>query len=552
MTAPVALPPVVTAPAAASEIVSVGPDGVWVQGPGGASEISSDAYAIGLRDPSGAILVQQHSGFGPWTAADTTPMLIETDQFGSRTTRELWPGRDRSGWIRIHDLELVGGHRILLFEVQAEEEGLDSRSSELFAADLDDDQTVALGPVGGWEDGVGRLHLASNGWIVGEHLGTRRSMFTAVLPDSTTTPPTPADVGVEPFTEDCGSACPHAFTVTNDGSTIAWLDGDGALHLWDVATQREVGDAIALGEAARAAVDLDVGAGVATLSPVTGLTPGGPARIVAIGPGHLAELPGSVATISSSSTIPWGLVVPSHPQIGSSDCTASSAGEGSARVGLFVRFRWTRHAVQLLGDPVLGTSGPYAIVERFFEGQRPMYDPAAPDPQFVIGGRAGRVYVGPYGQGEVQVILDDGSELYLRARGFTIAQLIATASALSARPVDAAVPGFDFAPPPGSGLALLDETDDLHGSAVRTSCATANGVLWSLAVLGGSPVYQYGVALDWLPLDTLTSAADGSVVAVRSANNGDRAWVFETIRGADDATWDRLTHVTPSVGPPSP
>ena len=62
------------------------------------------------------------------------------------------------------------------------------------------------------------------------------------------------------------------------------------------------------------------------------------------------------------------------------------------------------------------------------------------------------------GQGQISWVLDDGSEAYVRSRGLSADQLSAIATALSARPVDAAVPGFDLTAAAPAGFALVAET----------------------------------------------------------------------------------------------
>jgi hypothetical protein len=120
-----------------------------------------------------------------------------------------------------------------------------------------------------------------------------------------------------------------------------------------------------------------------------------------------------------------------RPIITMKGCVPAWADQGSGTTKLFSLPNPNR-TVQVLANPTRGIAGPYAIVERFFANARPI---GAPTPVFVnINGRRASVYVGIYGQGNVVWTLADGSQAYIRTRGFDQTKLIAIARALQPRP----------------------------------------------------------------------------------------------------------------------
>lgn len=182
--------------------------------------------------------------------------------------------------------------------------------------------------------------------------------------------------------------------------------------------------------------------------------------------------------------------------------------EASASHGSAVLFAWPspKRTVQAVADPARGAGGPYAIVERFFvhAAVRGLLGSAVD-----INGRRAGVYVGIYGQGAVEWILADGSEGYIRTRGFDRAGLVSLARALRPRRVQSPVAGFDLASPAPYRLAILGETaGTVEGDTVSSTCRRPDGSTLNVEALRGNPVFQYGVALDALPLPVVGQRGD--------------------------------------------
>jgi len=172
--------------------------------------------------------------------------------------------------------------------------------------------------------------------------------------------------------------------------------------------------------------------------------------------------------------------------------------------------------VQVLANPARGIAGPYAIVERFFANARPI---GAPSPAVVnINGRMASVYIGIYGQENVVWKLPDGSEVYIRARGFNRTDLVALARALRPRPTALSIPGLDVTRPAPYGLAVVGETaGPSDGTSESSGCTLPNGADLNVSALHGDIVFEYGAALDWVPLPVVAERSDTAVMVVGPA-----------------------------------
>jgi hypothetical protein len=230
-----------------------------------------------------------------------------------------------------------------------------------------------------------------------------------------------------------------------------------------------------------------------------------------------------------------------RPVVTIAGCRPSSAAESHETVTLFA---WAslRRTVQVVADPTRRASGPYAIVERFFDNIK---GHGAPGPTVVINGRPVRFYVGQYGQGAVDWILPDGSEGYVRTRGFNQAALVTLARALRPRPGTASVPGFDVASPARGRLAIVGETaGPLQGDNASFWCTRANGSRLMVSALRGNPVFQYGAALDALPLPLV--AQRGDTVLVMYWPQLSEAAAFASVHNATPEQWALLLRGHPT------
>jgi hypothetical protein len=245
---------------------------------------------------------------------------------------------------------------------------------------------------------------------------------------------------------------------------------------------------------------------------------------------------GTPSMPATQSTAPEHLV---RPIIDLPGCTPSWALERSGPVTLFARPSSAPLPVQLLASAPDDLTAPYAVVERFFADQRAS---GGPRDSVDVNGQPARVHVGEHGQGEVQWLLPDGTEAYLRSRGFSQDQLVEIARALQPRPTNAAVPGFDLAPPAPMGLTIVDETTQLSGDSTSTSCTLATGVRVTAVFLRGDPVFQFAVALDWSPLPTLTRVG-GEIVSI-VAPTADAETVARALKNTTAEQWHVLLHAS--------
>jgi hypothetical protein len=225
----------VSPPATADGALTAGPDGVVEHVGEEIRTLTTESMVIALDAGADQVIVQRragHDGRGEWTDAETAPQVIGDD--GS--PRPLLDGFDWGGGVVLHDVAVVEGRRLLLYSVQRpqplpdpENPEQDLSNEDLYVVDLDaQERNLVAAGIGGWELGTGPLHLASTGLIVGEN-GSGASHGIAILavpgsPADVAGVPTPADLGLQPSYGDC-TDCPHAFSVSSDGQTVAWIDG---------------------------------------------------------------------------------------------------------------------------------------------------------------------------------------------------------------------------------------------------------------------------------------------------------------------------------------
>ncbi len=242
----------------------------------------------------------------------------------------------------------------------------------------------------------------------------------------------------------------------------------------------------------------------------------------------------SGGTARSSAPPPVGNPPLTRPIITLDGCTPSRASASHESEALFA---WPspKRTVQVLADPARGATGSYAIVERFFANTRGHGAGSPVD----INGRQADVYVGVYGQGAVEWTLTDGSEGYIRTRGFDRPGLVALARALRPRRVQSLVAGFDLVAPAPDRLAIVGETAGaVQGDALSSTCTRADGSTLTVSALRGNPVYQYGAALDALPLPVVRQRGD-AVVIVAGPNPAATA-ALTSVRNATPQQWAQL------------
>jgi hypothetical protein len=256
------------------EVAQAGPKGVKL----GDRAITDTPTDLAVPAPDGDVYMQPTGGntITIWRAA--TGMIDD-----------MFAAVKLIGTPTLHDVNSVDGKLVVLYTLSS----VDSSTPEttwtrLYASTVAGD----LGQVGGWEYGVaGSLHLASNGLIVGEQNQlVSADLFVTGLPGAPVF--TAKDVGPEDSYVDCD--CPYGFTVSTDGSTIAWID-KSELIVFDLAISAEKARWPIPGEG-RFAVDLG-----ATSAVVHNFveTPGASRpRLIDLTTGAVTELdPGTTASI---------------------------------------------------------------------------------------------------------------------------------------------------------------------------------------------------------------------------------------------------------------
>jgi hypothetical protein len=286
---PTTVPPVA---GAAPGMVTTGLDGVWEYTPDGDRvQWTTEQMAVAVKAPDGSMIVQRKAGNGEgdnWTIADTLPLRIASPGAEPEDLFELlMPAADVvPGWFTVHDAATVFERPLLLLDRQAaQSQGIETPAGALSVLDLETGSLEQIGAVGGWEEGISRLHLAENGLIVGEwYSGVSRGLFlTTVGGDQ---PLDHTDLGLEASYDECGD-CARLYTVSRDGTIIAWLDGTSLVRFslvdstplpmvdlgqWALdATDLSIGDDVAAFDRARTALAPPV---VATIDP-TATTPSG-------------------------------------------------------------------------------------------------------------------------------------------------------------------------------------------------------------------------------------------------------------------------------------
>ena len=281
--------PTLVAGAGGVHFVTAAVDLVWTTAP----------MAAAVQAPDGSVIAQRATGVGGpglHEMGDTVPLRIAA--YGAEPVNlfdQLIPAGDVvAGWYTIHDATTVGGRPLLLLERQHDQSaGLESAQGELFTLDLETGEMVTvLEDFGGWESGSSRLHLSETGLVVGERFDEVVRSFFAVALDGGWAP-TAADLGVAASYGDC-TDCPRAFTITRDGSRLAWLDGT-SLHVVPT-TGGDMHLTIDLGEAGVGVADLDLHGGYVVLTYGFAWQPEvPPAVVIILTTGEEYELPGTAA-----------------------------------------------------------------------------------------------------------------------------------------------------------------------------------------------------------------------------------------------------------------
>lgn len=259
--------------------------------------------------------------------------------------------------------------------------------------------------------------------------------------------------------------------------------------------------------------------------------------------------PTSTTAPATSSTIPapTGIAAITRPLIALPGCATGYAREsrpGTTDIRLFSRSSSLPIVMQVIGDPSGSISKPYALIQRYFADQR-LSGAANPDLADINGQRAMVIANPDRGstewKGSVQWLLADGSEVYIRSRGFDREQLVEIARSLLPRPADAPIAGFDLPSPAPFGLVILDETNEplRYGGGVMSTCSLVGGGELRAARFSGSIVYRFGIALDWGTLPAVADV-DGETSLRVSGPRPQADQALATLRQATPEQWSAM------------
>lgn len=277
------------------------------------------------------------------------------------------------------------------------------------------------------------------------------------------------------------------------------------------------------------------------------MPPSGPAT--STGARQLDE-PLTTEPVATSLPVPTPVTPLVRPVTDPDICVPISAEGGSASglprspssnlpLTLFARPSAMPIPIQIIGEPVDGPAKPFALVERFFDSDRP---PTPSSEPVTIGGV--EFFVGTYlsGNGEVTWNLPDGSQGYVRSRGLDRDTLVAIVSALTPRATDTAIPGFDYATSGPSGLELVAEqmnTEPWGGAGAGSQCrVSSTGYVYRISAYQGDPVWEFGAVID-RPPPVDVGVIDDTVVVISGLDDPTAPTVAD-VTDADEATWRRL------------
>lgn len=251
-----------------------------------------------------------------------------------------------------------------------------------------------------------------------------------------------------------------------------------------------------------------------------------------------SSAPTSVETTAPATTAgtsaPAGIT---RPVISADVCEPVSAREAfTEALTLFARPSTNPVPIQIVGHPVEGPLGPFAVVQRFFgDDRRP-----AGDETIEIDGTVFWIMVAENGNGVVEWDVGDGSFGYLRSRGLDRAALLDVIAELAPRSTAAAVPGFTYSAA-ADGLQLLHEemNTDVNGAVGSSECVVAStGYRYRISAIIGDPVFLYGGVIDRsVPLEV--GMSDGTLIVIDGVADPSAPTVGDVI-DADPATWLEL------------
>lgn len=231
----------------------------------------------------------------------------------------------------------------------------------------------------------------------------------------------------------------------------------------------------------------------------------------------------------------------SRPYLDPSICTATAAWETRFVDHTVDHLFWIRTeepiSLQVVGDPALGTAGPFAMLLRY----PVQLGEVAQRELTTISGWTVGVIMSPNGNGDALWDLPDGGQGYLRSRDLTLEEIVGVIASLESRPSDAAIPGFDVAA--SAALPLLAEhmNSGIDARGAVFTCQTNDEPPreYRVDAWDGEPVLEFLSILDRArPIDA--GNIDGTTIVIAGGFASETSPHIAQVTNADQITWDAL------------
>lgn len=226
-----------------------------------------------------------------------------------------------------------------------------------------------------------------------------------------------------------------------------------------------------------------------------------------------------------------------RPVIRSTECERISAQEftGSGPIESVFLSRDEVFPIQIVAAPEATAADPFALIQRWDE----VTDEGMRGEVSVINGVDVAIGTFENGNGEATWLLSDESVGYLRSRGFDRTAIEAVVGSLQARPLDAALPGFDV---DTSQTRFAIRHEQLNTDPVETFRATSeclfgdDGWLYRVSALGGDVIWQHIAIIDRGPPPGEVQIVGGTVVVL----DGTDSFSIDDVVQSDFGEWAQL------------
>lgn len=216
----------------------------------------------------------------------------------------------------------------------------------------------------------------------------------------------------------------------------------------------------------------------------------------------------------------------------------------------FAMSRESPRSMQVIGDPTVGYSGSFVLVQRFFTTGFDRYDGAyGGDTLADPDGKITNGHTSPSGYGDAYVLFPDGTEAYFRARGLDDALLEQVIAASEPRTGDRAATGFDYDPALGpAGFELLYEGDNRNLRSYgggSSECRTPTEPTWLYRIdsFDADPILEAVWILD-RPVPIEVAERNGTVITIDGPDEPARPSVDDVTNAPTDVWSELLTRRT--------